>query len=128
MIKMIVLQVKGTWKKTHDWFKRMLRRDYMKVVEQYAQKGCEALKNATPKDTGLTAASWSYSIEEDKDGEIVIVWSNTNTNKGVNIALILQYGHATGTGGYVTGIDYINPALKPYFNYMISAIWKEIIV
>lgn len=124
--RMITLRMKGDWNKTHNWINRMLKRDYMKVVHRYAQKGVEALQKATPKDTGHTANCWEYHIEE-KSGEITIVWTNTNENKGVNIALILQYGHGTGTGGYVTGIDYINPAMRPYFEYTISAIWKEII-
>lgn len=123
---MVSVHLKGRWEKTHQWINRMLKRDYMKVVERYAKKGVEVLRDATPKDSGKTANSWTYNIEE-KNGEISIVWTNTNENEGVNIALILQYGHGTGTGGYVTGIDYINPAMRPFFEYAIGDIWKEII-
>lgn len=94
-------------------------------IERVAQEGVEALKSATPQRTGTTANSWSYEIE-DSDGEIVVYWSNDNIVDGVNIAVILQYGHATGTGGYVEGIDYINPALEPIFDTITEDMWEVV--
>ena len=87
--------------------------------------GADALANATPIDTGLTASSWSYEIVED-DGGATIYWKNSNVVKGVSIAVILQYGHGTGTGGYVEGIDYINPALRSIFEGIADDAWKEV--
>lgn len=94
-------------------------------LEKYAERGLQALKDSTPVDSGKTADSWECTIRRDQTGA-TIVWSNTNVNDGVNIAIILQYGHATGTGGYVVGLDYINPAMQPIFQEMADNIWKEI--
>ena len=84
-----------------------------------------ALSAATPVDSGLTATSWIYKIIQN-GSTISIVWENSNVQKGVNIAIILQYGHGTRNGGYVSGRDYINPALKPIFDKMADAAWKEV--
>ena len=97
----------------------------MDVLEKYAQQGVAALSAATPIDSGRTAISWEYEIIQN-DSSISILWKNINTNKGVNIALILQYGHGTRNGGYVSGRDYINPALQPIFDKMADAAWKEV--
>lgn len=94
-------------------------------IERVAKDGVEALRAATPQKTGTTANSWSYEIEDD-DGKIVVYWSNDNVNDNVNIAIILQYGHATGTGGYVEGIDYINPALEPIFDTITEDMWEVV--
>lgn len=88
--------------------------------------GVSALSSATPRDTGETAGSWEYRIERTSDS-ISIIWYNTNEVDGVNIAVIRQLGHGTGTGGYVEGIDYINPAIKPIFDRITEAVWKEVI-
>lgn len=123
---MISVKCKGNFKRTDNWLKKIIKRDYKSLMKKYAQEGVEALSAATPVDTGLTASSWSYEITEN-DGEIVITWNNSNINKYVNIALILQYGHATRNGGWVEGIDYINPALQPIFEKMANAAWKEVV-
>lgn len=95
------------------------------ILNKYGKKGVDALMSATPKDTGLTARSWTYEIERN-DGGLSIVWSNSNIQNGVNIAVILQYGHGTKNGGYVAGRDYINPAIQPIFDDMIDKYWKEV--
>lgn len=97
----------------------------MKILRKYGEAGVEALAAATPARTGETAAAWSYEIVETRGG-YSIFRSNGHTNNGVNIALILQYGHGTGTGGYVKGIDYINPAMEPIFNAIAKEAWKEV--
>lgn len=97
-----------------------------KVLERYGQKGVDALASATPTRTGLTAASWTYDIHR-SSGQYEIVFRNTNQNKGVYIAVILQYGHGTGTGGYVVGRDYINPAIQPIFDEIADAAWREVV-
>ena len=95
------------------------------ILEKYARRGVEVLRENTPKDSGKTADSWSYEIIEDEKG-YRIVWLNSNINDGVSIAILLQYGHATGTGGYVEGIDYINPAIQKIFKGLADAAWKEV--
>lgn len=95
------------------------------ILNKYGRKGVEALAEATPKDTGKTAESWDYRVEETDNG-YRIVWTNSNVNKGVMIAMLLQYGHGTGTGGWVEGVDYINPAIRGIFNDMADEAWKEV--
>ena len=116
---------KGDFSKTEKLLKKSFGRDYTDVLEKYAQQGVSALSAATPVKTGLTAASWSYKIIQN-GSTISIVWENSNVQKYVNIALILQYGHGTRNGGYVEGRDYINPALQPIFDSMADAAWKEV--
>lgn len=98
----------------------------LKLLDKYGQRGVEALASATPKDTGLTASSWGY--ETSVSGNVItITWTNSNVKDGwFNVALELQYGHGTGTGGYVSGIDYINPALRPVFDQIADEAWEEV--
>lgn len=99
------------------------------ILEKYGKKGVEALKMATPKDSGKTAESWTYEIVEE-NGKYSIVWSNTNTISNgkyqVNVAILLQYGHATKNGGFVQGIDFVNPAIASVFQQMADEAWKEV--
>lgn len=122
---MITIRQKGDFKKTEKFLKKSLGRDYRKVLEKYGEVGVRALSDATPVESGITASSWYYEIVQ-KDSYISIVWKNSNVQNGVNIAVILQYGHATRNGGYVEGRDYINPALKPVFEALADAAWKEV--
>jgi len=99
----------------------------LRILDKYGQAGVDALASATPKDSGLTAASWYYEYYMDGD-TIVIEWNNSNVVKGYfNVAMRLQTGHGTGTGGYVTGIDYINPALRPIFDKLADDAWAEVV-
>lgn len=116
---------KGNFRKTEKFLKRSLGHDYRFVLEKYGQKGVEALASATPIDTGYTASSWMYEVIQN-ESSISVVWSNRNVRNGVNIAVILQYGHGTRNGGYVVGKDYINPALKGVFDELADAAWKEV--
>lgn len=122
---MISIKQKGDFKKTERFLKKSLGRDYRKVLEKYGEYGVEALSAATPVDSGETASSWYYEIVQ-KDSSMSVVWKNRNVQKGVNIAVILQYGHGTRNGGYVEGRDYINPALRPIFEALAEAAWKEV--
>ena len=97
------------------------------ILNRYGQKGVDALREWTPKDTGKTADSWSYTIEEESNGTMKISWHNSNLgNDWAPIAILLQYGHATGNGGYVEGRDYINPAIDSIFHRMADEAWKEV--
>lgn len=117
---------RGDFKKTEKFLKKSMGRDWLDVLEQYAIEGVRALASATPIDTGETAASWNYEIIQN-EGSVSIVWNNSHVEKGwANIAILLQYGHGTRNGGYVEGIDYINPALRPIFEQMANAAWKEV--
>lgn len=98
-----------------------------KILDKYGKKGVEALAAATPKDTGKTADSWTYKIVEDNRGNMKIEWHNTNVvDDWANIAILLQYGHATRNGGYVQGRDYINPAVESIFKKLADEAWKEV--
>lgn len=122
---MITIRQKGDFKKTEKFLKKSLGKDYRGVLEKYGKMGVDALSAATPVDSGATASSWKYEIIQNRSS-LSVIWKNTNINKGVNIAVILQYGHATRNGGYVEGRDYINPALRPIFDDLANAAWKEV--
>lgn len=122
---MLSISSTGDLNHIQKFLEKCLNRDYMAILHKYGQQGVQALSLATPLDSGETATSWDYEIEQDGDS-ITIAWNNKNVNHGVNIAVILQYGHGTGTGGYVAGRDYINPALRPIFDDIADAVWKEV--
>ncbi len=122
---MIKLRSKGNFNKTYRFLKKAREWRDRKLLDMYGQLGVNALKSATPKATGKTASSWFYTITEEENST-TITWNNSNVNKGVNIAIVLQYGHGTGTGGYVRGIDYINPALAPIFEKLAARAWEEV--
>ena len=122
---MIKFKQKGDFDKLNGFFERAKEVVRMGDLNKYGKAGVEALKSATPKDTGKTAESWSYEIVRE-EGKASIVWKNSNVNDGVNIAIILQYGHGTRGGSYVEGIDYVNPAMKPVFDKIAESAWKEV--
>ena len=116
---------KGDFNKTFKFLEKMKNFQIRQILERYGQEGVSALSSATPTDTGTTANSWSYEIESNGDTH-AIYWSNSHTNKGVNIAIILQYGHGTRNGGWVESRDYINPAIDEVFKGFANALWVEI--
>lgn len=113
------------FKKTTNFFQKMLRTVNMSTLDKYGREGVRALEEATPKDSGLTSLSWKYEIIKEKD-KVSISFYNTNIQNGVNIAVILQYGHGTRNGGWVEGRDYINPAIQPVFDKIVEDAWKEV--
>lgn len=122
----ITYTLSGSTQRTNQFLTAMQSPDQLySDLATLAQRGVIALQNATPKDTGLTALSWSYEIEIE-NGRVTISWLNTNKNGEVHIALLLQYGHGTGTGGYVPGQDYINTAMKPIFDEIADSVWKRV--
>lgn len=124
---MVVFRHKGNFSKTEDFLKNAskVNAKCAKILKKYAEEGVDALKAYTPVDTGLTASSWGYTIEEN-GGSLSIYWTNSNVVNNVQIALIIQMGHATRGGTYVQGVDYINPALAPIFEKIADKAWKEV--
>lgn len=122
---MISFRQKGDFSKLNRYFEKLKEAAKIGVLDKYGRAGVEALSSATPTRTGVTAASWSYKINR-KNGGISLDFYNSNVNKGVPIAIIIQYGHGTGTGGWVEGIDYINPAIQPLFKKLADDAWKEV--
>ena len=122
---MISFRQKGDFSKTKQYFERVKAAARLSILDKYGREGVAALASATPTETGKTASSWFYEISHDK-GSATITFSNSNINKGVPIAIILQYGHGTGTGGWVEGRDYINPAIQPIFDKIANEAWKEV--
>lgn len=122
---MIRLKASGDYSKATRYLERLRETAKIGILDKYGRKGVSALADATPKDTGLTAASWAYRIEQRKGGASLQFY-NTNIQNGCPIAIILQYGHGTRNGGYVQGRDYINPAVQPIFDEMAEELWKEV--
>lgn len=122
---MLEIESKGSFKNSEDWLKRMSKGDIFSALEGYAKKGVLALEQATPLDSGETARSWTYSIEH-KIGRYEIIFRNTHIVNGAPIAILIQYGHGTGTGGYVQGRDYINPVIQPLFDQIANDVWKVV--
>lgn len=122
---MVTLTSTGDFSKLTGFFNRCLEIANLGILDKYGRLGVQALAAATPVDSGRTAQSWEYKITHTDTGVNLEFW-NYNINDGVPIALILQYGHGTGTGGWVEGRDYINPALRPVFDSILNDVWKEI--
>lgn len=123
MIKVIS---KGDFKKTKKFLGFVRDRKQFSALNRYGEMGVKALSDATPIDSGKTAQSWMYEIE-DHNGSLTIAWTNSNTtDRGIPIAILVQYGHATKDGYYIQGVDFINPALRPVFDDIAESIWQEV--
>lgn len=122
---MIYAKTTQSGKKTEDALKKMASGVLFENLDPYGRRGVDALASATPRDTGETADSWGYQTNY-KDHRYSLSWFNTHNEDGVNIAIILQYGHGTGNGGWVQGTDYVNPAIRPIIDDAISNVWKKV--
>lgn len=122
---MLTVRQKGDFEKLTRYLVKLDKTIKFADLDKYGREGVAALASATPVDTGLTASSWYYEIERTKN-TAKITFYNSNVQRGINIAIILQYGHGTGTGGWVEGRDYINPAIQPIFNRIADNAWKEV--
>lgn len=121
----ITFSQKGDFSKSLKFMERLKGLFRKSDLDAYAQRGVEALREATPIDSGVTANSWGYDIKY-RNQSIAITFTNSNVQNGVPIAIILQYGHRTGTGGWVQGRDYINPAVQTVFDEIVNDIVKEV--
>ena len=122
---MITIRHKGNLSKTTRFLERAKHAVRLADLDRYGREGVAALASATPVESGLTASSWYYEVVYTKSGA-KIVFKNSNIQNGVPIAIILQYGHGTGTGGWVEGRDYINPAIQPIFDKLANDAWREV--
>jgi hypothetical protein len=123
---MLSITTTGSFDKTEKFLLRMSKGDIFKSLDSFARRGVAALSAATPEETGATAASWSYEIQND-GRDFTIWWTNNHLDSaGAPIVIMLQYGHGTGTGGYVQGRDFINPAIRPIFDEIINTVWREV--
>lgn len=122
---MITFRQSGDFSKLNGYLERLKEIIKLSDLDKYGREGVAALASATPKDTGNTASQWEYKITHSGES-VTISFHNTNIQNGVPIAIILQYGHGTGTGGWVQGRDYINPAIQPIFDKISEAAWREV--
>lgn len=122
---MISFRLKGDFSKTSRFLEKVKNAVRRGDLDKYGQQGVAALASATPVDTGKTAQSWEYRISNTRDS-VTITFHNTNIQNGVPIAIVIQYGHGTGNGGWVEGRDYINPAIQPIFDKILNDVWKEV--
>lgn len=122
---MIRFEQKGDFSKLEKYLKKVKRTNLSAVLHRYGKKGVEALSAATPVETGVTARSWYYEVENSRN-RVAINFYNSSIENGVPIAIIVQYGHGTGTGGWVQGRDYINPAIQPIFDEITKDVWREV--
>ena len=122
---MIKFRHKGDFSKSIKYLGKVKKPIRPGMLDKYGREGVAALASATPVDSGLTASSWYYKIENN-NGSAKISFHNSNVQNGVPIAIILQYGHGTGTGGWVEGRDYINPAIRPIFDKVVNEAWREV--
>lgn len=122
---MISFESTGSFVKTEEFLRRMTSGEIYKALTKYGEQGVTALSSATPRDEGIAAGAWSYRVTR-TGRHWEIAWYNSDVENGFHVAIMLQYGHGTGTGGYVRGQDYINPAIKPIFDQIADAVWREV--
>lgn len=122
---MISFNVTGDSSRTQEFLQNVKRINILSIMESCGEEGVAALTSATPVDTGLAAGSWSYDVNAN-NGVYTIYWTNTDVENDFPVAIMLQYGYSTGTGGYVQGRDYINPAIKPIFDEIETKVWRAV--
>lgn len=121
----IKFESKGSFKNMESFLTKASRTDVLRIMEAGAKEGVAALAAATPVESGLAASSWSYQLEA-RRGRYTIYWTNSDIENGFPVVIALQYGYGTGTGGYVQGRDFINPALRPVFDRIANTVWKAV--
>lgn len=123
--KMITVKHKGNFNGIERIFNRVLKKNYLNIISDYAERGLSALRESTPVESGATADGWGYEIEGN-DGITKLIFTNDHVENGVCVAILLIYGHGTRNGGYVEGYDFVSPALIPVFEDLANAMWKEV--
>ncbi len=115
----------GDFRRTGNWLERLMKADISSALHRYGRQGVDALSKATPQESGLAAASWGYEVTR-SGTSWSIYWTNTNIENGFQVVIGLQFGHGTGTGGWVAGQDFINPAIKPVMDRIAADVWKAV--
>lgn len=122
----VVFKHRGSLKNLERFIKSYDKQKLINILDKYGKTGVQALASATPKNSGLTANSWGYETSISR-GSFFIIWTNNNvTSNGTPIVILLQYGHGTKNGGYIQGEDFINPAIRPIFDEIADAVWREV--
>lgn len=121
----VTFQVTGSFQRTMAFLQNAAKLNIPAILQRYGQEGVAALQLHTPVDSGLAAESWGYEVEA-KGGTYTIVWTNNDVESGFPVAIMLQYGYGTGTGGYVHGRNYINPAMQPIFDKIANEVWRVV--
>lgn len=122
---MISFKSSGSTKNLEAYLNTQKKLNLASILNRYGQEGVRALIEATPKASGIAATSWGFETRTNRNG-FSIIWTNSNVESGFPVAIMLQYGYSTGTGGYVSGRDYINPAMRPIFDRIADELWKEV--
>lgn len=122
---MFSFELGGSTKKTENFLKAMTRLNIASILHASGAEGVAALSAATPVESGRAASSWGYEVTQNRGG-VTITWTNSDVENGFPVAIMLQYGHGTGTGGFVQGQDYINPAMRPIFDKIADKVWKAV--
>jgi len=122
---MLSVTSSGSFKNTEQFLKSMQRLDILSILHKYGGEGVAALGLATPKDTGRASTSWYY-VAGRNGSTYFIEWHNRDIEDGFPVVVRLQFGYGTGTGGYVRGRDFINPAIKPIFDQIETELWKVV--
>lgn len=122
---MSFIELSGSFANTESFLKSMLKFDLASILNKYGEEGVAALRTMTPKETGRAASSWGFEVVK-SSSSVAIYWTNTDLENGFPVAVMIQYGHGTGTGGYVQGRDYINPAIRPTFDKILAEVWKAV--
>lgn len=125
MPQSIKFVTRGSFKNTERFLQKLGKLDVSKVLNSQGRAGVQALSGATPAESGLAASSWDYEIRQN-GRSVSIIWTNSDTENGFPVAIMLQYGYGTGTGGYVQGRDFINPAMRPIFDHIADTVWKAV--
>lgn len=125
-VNVIKIKHKGDFSNTEKFMNRVLKRDYLNILAEYGKRGVNALSANTPAQSGKTADSWDYGIDVE-NGKVTLYWTNSNENEGVNIAILLIYGHGTQNGSYVQGINFVDPVMQPLFDQMARETWDRVI-
>lgn len=122
---MISVTSSGSFKNLESFLRKTKKLDIMAILRKHGAEGVAALSRATPANSGLAAHSWDFKVSKTKTG-CEIVWTNHDIENGFPVVIMLQYGYATGTGGYVEGVDFINPAIRPIFDKIADEVWKAV--
>jgi hypothetical protein len=122
---LITITTTGSFKNTQDFLDHVGQLNIQSILASCGQMGVSALSAATPEETGRAAHSWSFEVSR-SGGLYELAWTNSDIENGFPVVIMLQMGHGTGTGGYVQGRDFINPAIQPVFDKIANIVWKAV--